>query len=92
MPEQSGSSEATGLIFSVGTTVRLKGQRRWLGEVIGEREDQGGRYVEMRGARNGCIYCKRPEILVAKPAPKRKRRRKIQDALNSSSDFTDRHT
>jgi hypothetical protein len=66
--------------FPVGTIVKKRGQRRWLGEVIGERSDKGGRYVEIRDARNGGVRAVAPDLLVAKRVVtkgKRQRRRKI---------------
>jgi hypothetical protein len=64
--------------FPVGTIVKKRGQRRWLGEVIGERSDKGGRYVEIRDARNGGVRAVAPDLLVAKRvATKGKRRRKV---------------
>jgi hypothetical protein len=64
--------------FPVGTIVKKRGQRRWLGEVIGERSDKGGRYVEVRDARNGGVRAVAPDLLVAKRVvTRRQRRRKV---------------
>jgi hypothetical protein len=66
--------------FPVGTIVKKRGQRRWLGEVIGERSDKGGRYVEIRDARNGGVRAVAPDLLVAKRVvtkKKRERRRNL---------------
>jgi len=67
--------DAENQIFPTGTTVRKKGQKRWLGEVIREREDKGGRYVEVRSARNGGVLSVAPEMLVAKRMVKRRGRK-----------------
>jgi hypothetical protein len=66
--------------FPVGTIVKKRGKRRWLGEVIGEGADRGGRYVEVRNARNGGVMTIAPDLLVAKRVVakrKRQRRREI---------------
>jgi len=61
--------------FPVGAIVRRRGQKRWLGEVLREREDKGGRYVEIRSFRNGGIMSVAPEGLVAKKWRSQRRRR-----------------
>jgi hypothetical protein len=64
--------------FPVGTIVKKRGKRRWLGEVIGEGADRGGRYIEVRNARNGGVMTIAPDLLVAKRVTtKRQRRRKV---------------
>jgi hypothetical protein len=65
--------------FPVGTIVKKRGQRRWLGEVIGERSDKGGRYVEIRDARNGGVRAVAPNLLVAKRVTTRRQRRRKVD-------------
>jgi hypothetical protein len=63
--------------FPVGTIVKKRGKRRWLGEVIGEGADKGGRYIEVRSARNGGVMTIAPDLLVAKRvATKKKRERR----------------
>jgi len=61
-------------VFPAGTIVRKRGEKRWLGEVIREREDRGGRFVEIRSARNGGVLSVAPEMLVAKRIVKNRRR------------------
>jgi len=69
--------------FPVGTIVRKRGQKRWLGEVLREREDKGGRYVEIRSFRNGGIMSVAPEKLVGKKRRSQRRRRSTKTSVGS---------
>jgi len=69
--------------FPVGAIVRKRGQKRWLGEVLREREDKGGRYVEIRSFRNGGVLSVAPEMLVAKKRRSQRRRKSIGSSVGS---------